>query len=113
MVVGYVLMILLLLLILLAVFGPVSLVGWGIVAFVVIEFVRKRRASQRSGLLWLLAISAERSMPLGPAIAAFAAEQGGSFARRAKRLAELLVAGTPLPMPSNLCPGPFRSTPCR
>ncbi len=102
---GWTFAILLLFIILIAVFGPVGLVGCGIVAFVLIECVRKRRASQQSGLLWLLVVSAERSMPLGPAIEAFAAELGGSFAWRARRLAELLAAGTPLPDALELCPG--------
>jgi general secretion pathway protein F len=102
---GQVLMILLLAIILIAVFGPVGLVGCGILFFVAVECVRKHRASQRNALLWLLVISAERSMPLGPAIEAFATEQGGSFAAAARRLAELLAGGTPLPDALELCPG--------
>jgi general secretion pathway protein F len=101
---GRVLMILLLAIILVAVFGPVGVVFCGILLFVVIECFRKHRASQQNALLWLLVISAERSMPLGPAIEAFAAEQGGSFGWRARRLAELLAAGTPLPDAIELCP---------
>ena len=96
---GELLMILLLLVILVAVFGPVGLVGIVIVAFVVIECLRKRRASQQSALLWLLTVAAERSMPLGPAIEALAAEQQGAFAWRARRLAELLAAGRRCPTP--------------
>jgi protein transport protein HofC len=102
--IGQSLMVLLLLVILVAVFGPVGLVGTMIVAFVVIECARKRRASQQSALLWLLAVAAERSMPLGPAIEALATEQGGAFAWRARRLADLLAAGTPLPDALELSP---------
>jgi type II secretory pathway component PulF len=101
---GRTLMVLLLAIILIAVFGPVGVVFCGILLFVIIECFRKHRASQQNALLWLLVISAERSMPLGPAIEAFAAEQGGSFAWRARRLAELLAAGTPLPDAIELCP---------
>ncbi len=101
---GITLMGLLLAVILIVVFGPVGVVFCGILLFVVIECVRKHRASQQNALLWLLVISAERSMPLGPAIEAFAAEQGGSFAWRARRLAELLAAGVPLPDALELCP---------
>ncbi|MFZ1936613.1 MAG: type II secretion system F family protein [Thermoguttaceae bacterium] len=103
-VIGRVLMILLLLVILVAVFGPVGIIFCGILVFAIIECFRKHRASQQNALLWLLVISAERSMPLGPAIEAFAAEQGGSFAWRARRLAELLAAGTPLADALELCP---------
>lgn len=85
--------------------GMFSIPGFFIMVFVLIESWRKRRASQQNALLWLLVISAERSMPLGPAIEAFARERGGSFGRRAKRLAGLLAAGAPLPDALFLCSG--------
>ncbi len=44
-------------------------------------------------------------MPLAPAIEAFARERGGSFSRRARRLAEMLEAGVPLPDALDQCPG--------
>ena len=74
-------------------------------AFVLIEGLRARRASQRAALLWLLAVSTERSIPLVPAIEAFAVEQGGLFAARARRLAAWLAAGNSLPDALELCPG--------
>jgi len=101
---GHGLIIVLLLVILVAVFGPVGLVGCSIVLFLLIEGYRKRRVSQQNALLWMLVVSAERSMPLGPAIEAFAAEQNDLFGMRAKRLAELLAAGAPLPDALELCP---------
>jgi type II secretory pathway component PulF len=101
---GRLLMLLLLVVMLIIVFGPVGAIFCGVLVFAGIECFRKYRASQQNALLWLLVISAERSMPLGPAIEAFAAEQGGSFAWRARRLAELLAAGTPLPDALELCP---------
>jgi type II secretory pathway component PulF len=100
----HILVILLLAILLIAVFGPVGLVGCGIPFFLVVECVRKRRASQQNALLWLLVASSERSMPLGPAIEAFATEQGGAFAHRARQLGELLAAGAPLPDALELCP---------
>jgi len=84
--------------------GMLSIAGCIVGVFVLIEGWRKRRASQQNALLWLLVISAERFMPLGPAIEALARERGGSFGRRAKRLAELLAAGAPLPDALELCP---------
>ncbi len=74
-------------------------------AFVLIEGLRARRASQRAALLWLLAVSTERSIPLVPAIEAFAVEQGGLFAARARRLAAWLASGNSLPDALELCPG--------
>ena len=44
-------------------------------------------------------------MPLAPAIEAFARERGGSFGWRARRLADLLNAGVPLPDALDQCPG--------
>lgn len=73
-------------------------IPWTIVALVVlVEGLRKYWASQQYSLLWLLTVSAERMMPLVPAVRAFAREQGGSFGRRALRLAELLESGASLP----------------
>jgi type II secretory pathway component PulF len=84
--------------------GMLSVIGCIIGVFVLIEGYRKRRASQQNALLWLMVIAAERFMPLAPAIEAFARERGGLFGRRAKRLAELLAIGTPLPEALVLCP---------
>ena len=85
--------------------GILSSLILAIFIYVVIEGVRKYRATQQYGLLWLLTVSAERSMPLAPAIEAFARERGGSFSRRARRLAEMLKAGVPLPDALDRCPG--------
>ena len=70
---------------------------WLIAAFVIVEMARRYRAAQQYALLWQLVIAAERSMPLSPAVAAFARERGGDFSRRTRRLAEMLNAGVPLP----------------
>ncbi len=76
----------------------VFFIPWTIVALIVlVEGLRKYRASQQYALLWLLTVSAERMMPLAPAVRAFAREQGGLFGRRALRLAELLDSGMALP----------------
>ena len=88
-----------------ALLGFVGIVGWVVLIFVLIEGSRKYRATQQHGLLWLLTVSAERDMPLIPAMEAFARERGGSFSRRAKRLAGMLKAGVPLPDALDRCPG--------
>lgn len=94
-----------LLVIFIAVLGPLGFVWGGILVFVLIEGFRKHRASRQNALLWLLVVSAERLMPLGPAVEAFAHERGGLFGRRAKRLAKLLATGVPLPDALEFCPG--------
>jgi len=78
-------------------FAPLSLVLPGIALFVLTEGLRKHRAAKQHALLWLLMVSAERSMPLAPAIEAFARERGGRFGRRAKRVADMLNSGAALP----------------
>ena len=71
--------------------------------FVLIETLRKHWVAQQYALLWLLTVSAERSMPLAPAVEAFARERGGFFGRRAKRLAEMLDSGVSLPDALDRC----------
>ncbi len=95
----------LLLVVLAGLMGPFGIIWWGIVVFICVEGARKYRMTQQYGLLWLLTISAERAMPLTPAIEAFARERRGSFSRRAKRLAQLLDAGVPLPDALDRCGG--------
>jgi type II secretory pathway component PulF len=85
--------------------GPFGLLWWGVVLYVIVEGVRKYRATQQDGLMWLLTVSAERSMPLTPVIEAFARERSGSYSRRARRLAALLDSGLPLPDAVDRCPG--------
>lgn len=82
----------------------IGFITWMILLFVIVEGSRKYRATQQHGLLWLMTISAERAMPLTPAIEAFARERRGAFSRRVKRLAEMLQAGVPLPDALDQCP---------
>ena len=87
---------------LLGVPGPLMIF---IIAFVVIDGIQKCRVARQYALLWLLTISAERSIPLGPAVDAFARERGGRTGRRARRLAELLDSGVSLPAALRQTPG--------
>jgi type II secretory pathway component PulF len=66
-----------------------ALVCWGMAVF-------RLRELQRFELLELLALSADRQMPLEPAVRAMAEEEGGLFYSRATRLADALAAGTAL-----------------
>lgn len=67
------------------------------VVAVVVETLAKNRLSRQYALLWLLTVAAERLIPLVPAVEALAREGGGSFAHRARSLANMLRAGVPLP----------------
>jgi type II secretory pathway component PulF len=104
-VVGRIIIALLLFLVFAVLMGPVGIIGWLVLTFVIIEGTRKYRATRQYGLLWLLTVSAERFMPLAPAIEAFAMERGGAFSRRAKQLAKMLHDGVPLPDALDQCPG--------
>ena len=56
-------------------FWIVMMIGLG-------TMIARYRRSERSALLWVLAVAAERQMPLVPAVEAFAHEWGGPFGRR-------------------------------
>jgi type II secretory pathway component PulF len=70
---------------------------------IVIVFAR-RRATNQDALLDILAIAAERGVPLGPAVEAFAESSGGRFRRWADTLAGLLNSGVPLADALNVVP---------
>ena len=53
--------------------------------------------SERQALLWVLAVAAEKGIPLDQAAFAFAADHTNLLGRRSDRLARLLAAGRPLP----------------
>ena len=102
---GCVLIAVLLFLVFGALMGPFGIIAWFILIFTFTEGAQKYRASRQYGLLWLLTVSAERFMPLVPAIEAFAQERRGLFSRRAKRLAAMLGEGVSLPDALERCPG--------
>jgi protein transport protein HofC len=79
-------------------FFLVALILLAFVAAVAAGFVWARlRTSQQDSLLAILAIAAERGMPLGPAVAAFADQYRGATRARAQRLAKRLNLGALLP----------------
>ena len=55
------------------------------------------RVTRQDSLVWILAIAAERGIPLAPAVAAFADQYRGKARRRVVHLVEQLNAGTSLP----------------
>jgi len=69
-----------------------------LIALVVIAVVvGKYRFNERRSLLWTLAVSAERGLPLHEAARAFATDRTDEVGRAAMELADLLQAGVPLP----------------
>ena len=66
------------------------LVGTGVM-------VARRRSTQQDSLLAILAIAAERGMPLAPTVAAFADQYSGKYRWRIMNLAARLESGCPLP----------------
>jgi type II secretory pathway component PulF len=76
----------------------VALNVFGILVLIIIALVfRRMRRARQQALLWTLAVAAERSIPLVPAIEAFADERSGPARQETRVLARLLKAGTPLP----------------
>jgi type II secretory pathway component PulF len=71
--------------------GPIALVAGGIVVLV------QRRKVQQEALLQVMALGAERGMPLAPGLEAFAGLCGRPFRLRAQALGYLLQNGVPLP----------------
>lgn len=74
-----------------------------VLAYVVAMFAR--RATQQEALLWVLAVAAEKRMPLAPGIEAVADQYGGLLRRQAQALAAWLKAGILLPEALERLPG--------
>jgi type II secretory pathway component PulF len=60
------------------------------------SLLARRRAATQNALLTIMAIAAEKRMPLAPAVAAFASQYRGRTRRRLIMLAELLNSGVSL-----------------
>lgn len=70
---------------------------WIVMMIALGTMVARYRQTEKSALLWMLAVAAEHQMPLAPAVEAFAREWGGPFGRRSLRLARSLRSGVQLP----------------
>jgi type II secretory pathway component PulF len=77
------------------------LAGGGVILFTIAmgagAILARGVSTRQDSLLWLLAIAAERNMPMSPAVAAFADQYWGMYYRRVMDLAAQLNWGTPLP----------------
>ncbi|MGA2065476.1 MAG: type II secretion system F family protein [Thermoguttaceae bacterium] len=77
--------------------GPVNVIGLMTLGIVVLLIRERGAAVAQQAMLRLLTVSAERSIPLAPAVEALAREQGGHARRRARQFAQLIARGVPLP----------------
>ncbi|MGD0516283.1 MAG: type II secretion system F family protein [Thermoguttaceae bacterium] len=75
------------------------------VGIVITATLRPHYRSQQNALLWTMAISTEKMIPLVPSIEAFSRESGGRMAEKARILAKLLASGVPLPDAVEQIPG--------
>ncbi len=76
--------------------GPWGFVAWPIAMTLWARAAINIRAVQKRNLLGALAFAIQKHMPLAPVALAFADEQDGSFAGRARALADRLERGVPL-----------------
>ncbi len=93
-------------------FSLVLLTSWIVLIatlFVVIEIQRRYYKSKQNTLLWSLAISAEKGIPLVPTLEAFARGSGGRMAEKTRRLAQLLNSGVSLARRHRSSSGHFAS----
>ncbi len=86
---------------------------WILIIIVVADSIRHHHRAQQHALLWSMAICAEKNIPLGSAIEAFACESSGVINLKARKLATLLDSGVPLPEAIENVPGllPQRALP--
>ncbi len=78
------------------VLGPLAIIGLPILIGVSVFIQTQGRRSEQAGLLWVLAVAAERSIPLAPGVEAYAQHARGAYRRRAHTLAALLLRGQSL-----------------
>jgi protein transport protein HofC len=67
----------------------------------------RRRSTQQDALLWALAVAAERGMPLGATLDAFAGQCRGGYRRKVLAAAQHLKLGASLPEAASREPGLF------
>ncbi len=73
-----------------------AVVLWAAAVFVIVGTAVRYLSAERQSLLWVLAVAAERGIPLEAAARAFAGERNDVMGKRALMLADYLEAGVPL-----------------
>ncbi|MDX2035888.1 MAG: type II secretion system F family protein [Isosphaeraceae bacterium] len=77
--------------------GGYSIVLTIFLVVILVGLSSRYRSLQQDVFLWSIALAADRSMPLAPAIRAFSSDLGTRYRRRAREVAEALEAGMALP----------------
>jgi general secretion pathway protein F len=77
--------------------GLLGLLLWAVTLVITLMIFARYRAMERRTLVGLLAVAMEKGIPLGAAARAFAQDCRGRIRRRARRLADMLDRGVPLP----------------
>ena len=79
-----------------AVMGPLAIPGVPILIGILVAVHVQYRRHLQGGLLWVLAVAADRRIPLGPGVEVYAQQVGGVFGDRAHALAVGLDRGDSL-----------------
>ncbi len=95
-IVGWILLIIGYILVTASMMGFVSIPTIPILIGVIIYLHLQHRRNQQNGLLWVLAVAANRQIPLAPGVEAFAMQNRGIFRERAHALAAFLHRGQSL-----------------
>jgi general secretion pathway protein F len=82
--------------VLITVAGPIGALFWLATGVVAAMTLVQLRINQQRAFLDLLALAAQKRMPLPPLVTAFAADQPAGYRRKLRRVADALQAGTPL-----------------
>ncbi len=83
--------------------GLIFITGLSVMAWIIVAFAKRR--SRRSTLMWILALSVEKGLPLHEEVEALAATMRKRRRRRLLLLAELLRDGVPLAEALERVPG--------
>ncbi|AGA30459.1 type II secretion system F family protein [Singulisphaera acidiphila] len=83
----------------------VSLIGIVVVVTMVAIIVSRRRSTQQDALAAIIAVAAEREMPLAPALDAVSNQFMGGYRRKVQTLAHYLKEGASLPVALDRVPG--------
>ncbi len=95
-IVGWVLFIVGYIIVTASMMGYLSIPSIPILIGVIIYLHIQNRRNQQNGLLWVLAVAANRQIPLGPGVEAFSIQSRGLFQERTHALAMLLRRGQSL-----------------
>lgn len=82
-----------------------SLIGTVVAGTMIVIFVSRQRSTQQNALVAIIAVAAEREMPLAPALDAVSNQFTGGYQRQVRTLAHYLKEGDALPVALDRVPG--------